>query len=858
MASQQWSEDGGHEGSGTNHEARLYRFSYNTGADTYSLDGGFPVLMRTGIQSESLVIAKDSTGMLWATWTLDDGGNKVYTNHTLGGNDTTWSDPDELPVAGSVADVNNDDISSIIAFTVSGEHRIGVFWSNQDDKADYFAWHVDGDPDDDWTLETATSPSSGNPNAADDHMNLKTDSSGRVYAVVKTSNAGGSQPLIQMLVRATGGTWSATEIGDVNDSNTRAIVELDTSTSTLHVFMTGPHNGSGSGQSGGDIYEETSPTNPISFAGGAGTPVIRDSDSVDMNNATSTKQNVNSSSGIVVLAYNDSTHIYWHHHEGPSGPTANFTGSPTSGTWPLAVSFNNTSNGTGTLTYAWTFGDGATSTAENPSHTYTSAGQFDVTLTVTDDVGNATKTRNNYINVTAPTMPDANFAGSPTSGTSPLTVDFSNTSTGTAPLTYAWDFGDGGTSTEATPSHSYNPGDWTVKLTATNAAGSNTMTRTSYIHVDPPPGSRFHAIAPVRVLDTRSHVGLNGVFHANTARTFTVADGTPIPTNAVAVTGNLTVVGQTKGGYVVLAPAAGGSTSTINFPVGDTRANAVTVALGSGGTLNAVYKAKAGATTHLVFDVTGYFTQSGDGSRFHALDPVRVLDSRSNVGLNGVFHANTARTFTVADGTPIPTNAVAVTGNLTVVGQTKGGYVVLAPAAGGSTSTINFPVGDTRANAVTVALGSGGTLNAVYKAKAGATTHLVFDVTGYFLDGPTGASYFPLAPERSLDTRSHVGLNGVFHANTARTFTVADGTPIPTNAVAVTGNLTVVGQTKGGYVVLAPAAGGSTSTINFPVGDTRANAVTVALGSGGTLNAVYKAKAGATTHLVFDVTGYFR
>jgi hypothetical protein len=98
----------------------------------------------------------------------------------------------------------------------------------------------------------------------------------------------------------------------------------------------------------------------------------------------------------------------------------------------------------------------------------------------------------------------------------------------------------------------------------------------------------------------------------------------------------------------------------------------------------------------------------------------------------------------------------------------------------------------------------------------------------------------------------------VFHANTARTFTVADGTPVPTNAVAVTGNLTVVGQTRGGYVVLAPAAGGSTSTINFPAGDTRANAVTVALGSGGTLNAVYKATAGATTHLVFDVTGYFR
>ena len=247
-----------------------------------------------------------------------------------------------------------------------------------------------------------------------------------------------------------------------------------------------------------------------------------------------------------------------------------------------------------------------------------------------------------------------------------------------------------------------------------------------------------------------------------------------------------------------------------------------------------------------MFDVTGYFTSGASGSRFHSITPTRVLDSRSNVGLNGVFRANLARTFIVADGTPVPTDAVAVTGNLTVTGQTKGGYIVLAPAAGGSTSTLNFPVGDTRANGVTVALGSGGTLSATYKAKSGARTHLVFDVTGYFLAGPSGASFFPLAPTRVLDSRSNVGLNGVFRANLARTFIVADGTPVPTDAVAVTGNLTVTGQTKGGYVVLAPAAGGSTSTLNFPVGDTRANGVTVALGSGGTLSATYKAKSGAS------------
>jgi hypothetical protein len=78
----------------------------------------------------------------------------------------------------------------------------------------------------------------------------------------------------------------------------------------------------------------------------------------------------------------------------------------------------------------------------------------------------------------------------------------------------------------------------------------------------------------------------------------------------VAVSGNLTVTGQSAGGYVFLGPVATNSptSSTLNFPAGDTRANGVSVALGTGGTLSATYVAAAGATTQLLFDVTGYFT----------------------------------------------------------------------------------------------------------------------------------------------------------------------------------------------------------------------------------------------------------
>ncbi len=869
VASQVVHEDGGATGSGSGFDAELYRFSYNRSNDTYTIDPGFPATIRSGIRSETLVIAKDSTGTLWATWTLKSGGvTRVYTNHTVGGDDGDWAAPAEL-IAGTKGQTKADDISSIIAFAVSGERRIGVFWSNQDDKKDYFAWQPDGGPDDDWMVETAVAPvtsgSNADPLPADDHMNLKTDSSGKVYVVTKTSNTASAQPLIQLLVRSTGGTWTRYPVGRVSDSNTRAILELDTAASELHVFMTGPHNGSGSGQEGGDIVEKVSDLSPIDFSTGAGTAVIRDDSKPDLNNVTSTKQNLNDTTGIVVLAFNDNTNRYWHHRE-TLPPNADFTGSPTSGNLPLTVAFADASTGTVPLTFAWNFGDPAsgsnnTSALENPTHTYDTVGTYTVKLTVTNAAGTKTKTRTGYITVTE--APVAGFTAAPTAGIAPLTVTFANTSTGTAPLTYAWDFGDPASGTNDTsalrnPVHTYNPGTYTVRLTVTNDAGTDTRTRTGYVVVSAPPGSRFHSISPVRVLDSRIGLGLSGVFHANAARDFIVADGSPIPTDAVAVTGNLTVTGQTRAGYVVLAPASGGSTSTLNFPVGDSRANGVTVALGAGGKLNAVYKATAGATTHLVFDVTGYFANDSGGSRFHSISPVRVLDSRIGLGLSGVFHANAARDFIVADGSPIPTDAVAVTGNLTVTGQTRAGYVVLAPASGGSTSTLNFPVGDSRANGVTVALGAGGKLNAVYKATAGATTHLVFDVTGYFLAGPSGANFFALVPQRRLDSRTGIGLSGAFHANAARDFIVADGSPIPTDAVAVTGNLTVTGQTRAGYVVLAPAAGGSTSTLNFPVGDTRANGTTVALGSSGKLDAVYKATAGAKTQLVFDVTGYFR
>ena len=205
----------------------LYRFSYNPATKTYSRDSGFPVSIND-FKTETLVIDKDSTGKLWATWTQN---NQVFVNRTVG-NDLLWGTPFVLPVSG--VNLNADDISSVVAF---GGNKIGVMWSNQVDSAMYFAVHLDGQPDTTWQ---ASRTALQGPKNADDHINLKSlqsDGSGRVFAAVKTSMTTSSAPLIMLLVRdpATG-NWASSVFGRVSDEHTRPIVLLDVGQNVIHMF----------------------------------------------------------------------------------------------------------------------------------------------------------------------------------------------------------------------------------------------------------------------------------------------------------------------------------------------------------------------------------------------------------------------------------------------------------------------------------------------------------------------------------------------------------------------------------------------------------------------------------------------
>ena len=335
---------------------RLYRYSYNSSSKTYSLDSDFPVTVTKG-KSETLVIDKDSTGMLWVTYVQN---NNVMVNHSAPNNPASWGTPYVLPVTGA-ANTDGDDISSLIAYG----GRIGIMWSNQTTKIMYFASHVDGTADNEWqSISAYAPPGSG----ADDHISLKSlqaDSDGNLFAVTKTSFKTDPAPIIVLLACTVSGgctsasNWQAYTVNKVSEGGTRPILLLDTSNRQLNVFFT-------ESESGGSIMRKVANIDNIAFPSGQGTPFIKNATYAYMNNATSTKQNVNSITGLVVLASHASSHRYLHNYISISGPAP--TNTPTRTATATATSISTaTATPTRTATATPTSTPTATATPRPPS-----------------------------------------------------------------------------------------------------------------------------------------------------------------------------------------------------------------------------------------------------------------------------------------------------------------------------------------------------------------------------------------------------------------------------------------------------------------------------------------------------------
>jgi hypothetical protein len=331
---------------------KLYRFSYDAGTQTYLPDAGFPVNVNSA-KTETLVLAKDSTGRLWVTYV--ENGN-VMVNHSLG-DDLTWSTPFALPSV-KANTLDKDDIASIIAY----DGHVGIMWSRQTynnlshpttdpnphsggsdcspdptvptckgsrvaSDSDHlasitmnFAVHDDGAAPSAWSADAIYTTS------GDDHINLKTHD-GYVYAAFKEDGDAKVIGLLACKTQASGcrdkNDWKHYPVFKTRDNEgnspqahlqnlsqwnpTRPLVLIDTENRDLYVFVSLEQFAQFA------IHYKKTKLDAINFdLRDPGVSFIRSATDLLINDPTSTKQNVNSTTGLVVLASDDGSFYYFH------------------------------------------------------------------------------------------------------------------------------------------------------------------------------------------------------------------------------------------------------------------------------------------------------------------------------------------------------------------------------------------------------------------------------------------------------------------------------------------------------------------------------------------------------------------
>jgi PKD repeat protein len=263
------------------------------------------------------------------------------------------------------------------------------------------------------------------------------------------------------------------------------------------------------------------------------------------------------------------------------GVLADFTATPTptTGAIPLAVQFTDISVGTPTA-WQWDFDNDGTvdSTEQNPSFTYTTGGMFTVALTASNDVGSDAVTKSDLVVAVGP--PTADFSATPTSGPASLAVQFTDTSTG-SPTSWSWDFGDGNSSIQQNPLHTYNSvGTYTVALTATNTAGSATETKTDFVQVFSPVVAGFSTsvnsgLVPFPVTFTNSSTGATSYVWDFGDGSATVTTESPTHTYTSSGTFTVTLTATGEGGV---------DTETTTITANGTVGASFTIAVNGGGT----------------------------------------------------------------------------------------------------------------------------------------------------------------------------------------------------------------------------------------------------------------------------------
>jgi len=248
------------------------------------------------------------------------------------------------------------------------------------------------------------------------------------------------------------------------------------------------------------------------------------------------------------------------------------------------------------------------------------------------------------------------------------------------------------------------------------------------------PGDLFTPITPTRMLDSRTPTGnWAGKLPAGAPRDLNVrkpANPTGVPATATAVIANVTATASTAASFLSVWPSGvtQPNVSNLNFATGQTIPNLSIVKIGSNG---AIRFANAIGSVDVVVDVVGYFDPT-TGSKFHAINPTRVLDDRLDVGLSGPWGPNQSRALTVA-GTAlkIPQFATGLVANVTATAGSTGSFVTVYPSGvtRPTASNVNFGPGQTIPNLVTVGLSNDGT---IYFYNSLGSVDLIADAVGYY------------------------------------------------------------------------------------------------------------------------------
>jgi hypothetical protein len=374
------------------------------------------------------------------------------------------------------------------------------------------------------------------------------------------------------------------------------------------------------------------------------------------------------------------------------------------------------------------------------------------------------------------------------------------------------------------------------------------------------PGGHYHPLSPTRIEDTRVGDGnLTGPVGAGATVDVQVGGRGGVPVGASTAVLNVTATSPSTDGFLTLYPTGSGRplASNINFTPGATVPNLVVVKLGPNGKVSMFNSA---GTTHVIYDVAGYFDDvGGNAGRYQPLVPARIADTRLGFGGVALLPGQSIDVAVAGQGGSPASGVQAAVLNVTATDTTAVSFLTVYPTgeARPLASNLNWAPGDTVANRVMTKLGTGGKVT-VYNGSG--TADLIVDLGGTYTDatvaGPLG-TYLPTTPVRILDTRTGIGdvVGPVAGGATVEVQVTGRGGVPETGVRAVALNLTETQPAGAGYLTVFPrgVTRPNASDLNVAPSVTRANLVVVQLGTGGRVSVFTSTQA----HVIFDVAGFF-